>query len=213
MRSLNRREHVLLLIAVLIAAGMGYSALRVRPADARLARIETRTALFRDRLKNAEWPKAEDPEALSAVLSRLTSELEADRNHLADLEARFVPRGQSGELEELLLQISALADRHAVQFRENTPCPTATLRRFLGPHHAACATEAADLIRFLTLGEPYTRPVRQVTLDATFQGLRGFLRDLGALPQLVVIACFEIEAAKDPLAGQAPLRAKLLLVF
>jgi hypothetical protein len=129
------------------------------------------------------------------------------------LESRFVPHEQSGELEELLLQISALADRHAVQFRENTPCPAATLRRFLGPHHAACATEAADLVRFLTLGEPYARPVRQVTLDATFQGLRRFLRDLGALPQLVVIACFEIEAPTDTAPGQAPLRAKLLLVL
>ena len=162
---------------------------------------------------NAEWPKAEDPAALRAALDRLETGLESDRARLAELEARFVPHEESGELEELLLQISALADRHAVQFRENTPCPAATLRRFAGTHHTASATEDAALLRFLALGEPYARPVRQVTLEATFAGLRRFLRDLGALPQLVVVACFEIEAVPEAGSGRPPLRAKLLLVL
>ena len=87
MRRLSQREHVLLIIAVLIAAGFGYSVFRVRPAHERVARIETRAALFRDRLQNAQWPREQDPAPLSAALQRLTSELEADRAELKRLEA------------------------------------------------------------------------------------------------------------------------------
>lgn len=213
MRRLSRREHVLLLLAGLVAVGFGYSILRVRPANARRARIETRTSVFRKRLKDARWPRSADPEVLGATLARLTAELEDDRKQLQRLEARFVAHDQPGELEELLLRISALADRHAVDVRENAPCTGANLQRLIGGRPAASETAAARLLRFLALGEPYARPVRQITLDTTFQGLRGFLRDLDELPHLVVVGCFEIEAAADPAPGQAPLRAKLLLVL
>ncbi len=212
MRSISRREHILLAAAVAVAAATAVYFPRVRPARLRIEALEEQRVQAELQVREVRWPRTPgDPGRLVARRDALRAEVEAAREALRRAEARFVSRCDESLADELRVEISALADRHGVYVRENLACPEAALRSFVGdPGNAG---DAARLVRCLTLGDPYALGARQVTLETGFAGLRGFLRDLDRLDHRVLILRFDITAGEGCGPGVTPLLATLVYVY
>ena len=186
MRPITPREHLLLIAALLVVVAMGYGLIRVRPKGAEVGRIDQAAEIARTRLEGVSWPRpAGEPEILEE------------------------------KLEELRLAISSLADRCGVRVLENVICPRTTVGAYLGSRAGVTQAErpAAQLVRFLAMGEPYSLTAREVTLDAPYGGIRSFLEGLAELEKRVVVMRFSIAVNRNARPGTAPLRAKFLLVF
>jgi hypothetical protein len=209
MQKPSRREHLLMIAALYLTVAMALYVMKVRPAAKERARVESQAELFRQRLAAAEWPRrGGDPERLAETRNALQAEVARARRALDEAEARFVSHADPRAGDELRLEISALAERHRVFFKENRSCTPAMLRAFVGESRTN-----DGLVRFLALGEPYALSTRQLTLETDFAGLRGFLRDLGELEQLVIVLRFEITVIDPGRPGAAPLQAKLVVAF
>lgn len=214
MRRISRREHVMLAVAIAVAAAVGVYLPRVRPARMRIEALHEQRVQAEEQLRQVRWPRApEDPERLAARRDALRAEVLAAKVSLERAERRFVSRCDPALADGLRLKLSALADRHGVYFRENLPCPEATLRAFAGDDAATGGPEAARLLRSLTLGTPYALGARQVTLETDFAGLRGFLRDIDRLDQRVLVLRFDITVGEGYRPGVTPLLATLVFVF
>jgi hypothetical protein len=212
-KRLTRRERILLLVAFVVAVGFGYWALRLRPLAKELERLDRGVATARARVENVQWPKVHgDVPALDRELGVLEEVNAAAARTLAELERRFVSVAAPEALEDLRLQMSAKASTCEVRFRENVILPRAKVREFAGPDGGE-PSEAARLVRFLALGEPYELPVREVVFDADFCGLVSLLKGLNDLAGEVVVLRFEMEAKEDGVSGPTPLSVRLLLVF
>ncbi|MHC4222558.1 MAG: hypothetical protein ACYSX0_15695 [Planctomycetota bacterium] len=216
MGRLTPREHALLIAALLVVVAMGYGLFRVRPMGAESGRIDQAAEIARTRLEGLNWPRpAGEPEPLKRELEEVREQIAEHETALKFQEARFVSLGGPGEMEELRLQISALADRCGVRIVENVICPRTKVRAFLGSRAGLTKTErpAARLVRFLAMGEPYSLTTREVTLDAPYGGLRDFLKGLAELEKRIVVMRFRIETNKNARPHTPPLRARFLLVF
>ncbi|MHC4932684.1 MAG: hypothetical protein ACYTGV_10900 [Planctomycetota bacterium] len=216
MRRLTPREHALLIAALLVVVAMGFGLFRVRPKGAAAGRVDQEAEIARTRLAGVNWPRPSgEPEPLERELSELRRQAAEYEAALKLQEARFVSLGGPGEMEELRLQISALADRCGVRIVENVICPRTKVRAYLGSRAGPTEAErpAAKLVRFLAMGEPYSLTTREVTLDAPYGGLRDFLTGLAELDKRIVVMRFRIEANANTRRGTPPLRASFLLVF
>jgi hypothetical protein len=212
MRRLSPREHLLLLLACAVALGTAVYFPRIRPARLRTAALQEQRARIEQEVGQVRWPRVpDDPGRLALRRDALRAEVAAAREALARAEQRFVSRADPRLADELRISISALADRHGVYFRENLACPEAALRTFVGDAPPSALPDAARLVRFLALGDPYALGARQVTLETDFAGLRGFLCDLASLDHRVLVLRFDITVGDRP--GVAPLLATLVLVF
>lgn len=214
MRRISRREHVLLAVALAVAAATAVYFPRVRPARLRIEALDEQRVQAEQQIREVRWPRTpEDPGRLVAKRDALRAEVAAARDALRRAEGRFVSRCEEALADELRVGISALADRHGVRFRENLSCPEAALRSFVGDTGSSGdLPDAARLVRFLALGDPYSLGARQVTLETDFAGLRGFLRDLDRLDHRVLVLRFDITAGEGCGPGVAPLLATLVYV-
>jgi len=213
-RRITRREHLLLLSAIAIAATTAFHHARFRPARARTSTLRAETARYAERLNEVKWPRPpEDPVRLAKRRDAARREVEAAREALTRVEAGFVSQCEPALADEVRLQVSAIADRHGVHVRENLPCPRQTLQSFVGETGKGVISPASDFVRFLTLGDPYALRVRQVTIEADFACLRAFLRELDELQHHVLVLRFDIEVDRDFAAGATILKTKLLLVL
>ena len=204
MRSMSRREHYLLLAALLGVTALILFGVRYRPHAARLAGLDDQRRIAEARLAGAKWPADRgEPKRLSADCEELRAEVEKLEESLRREEARFVSRRTPASMDELRVRISELAQRHRIRLHEHRSCAEQELRAFLGRTEG----DAASLVRFLALGEPYALRARAICFESDFAGLRGFLRDLAALEQQVVVLRFEIAAVAAP-----RLEVKLVLI-
>ena len=210
MRALSAREHLLLIGALAFAVVFALYGLRYRPHAARLREWAGHKALVQNQLASAKWPvDPGDPGRLTRERDRLRAEVECLRADLAREETRFVSQSSPAAMDELRVRISELADRHRLHLRENRSCREQELRGFIGKTQS----EAAALVRFLTLGEPYSFRARHLAFETDFAGLRGFLRDLAALDQRVVVLRIEIAVAEPRRTEATPLEIRMVLVL
>lgn len=213
MRRPTRRERILLLVALIVAVAVGWWTFRYRPLAKELEIVRRGLADAEARIAHVQWPRVEGDEgSLERDLATLRTVNQEAGATLAEMERRFVSLAKPETLEDLRVQMSARAADCQVRFRENTLCPPTRLREFVGGAQAP-KTSAARLVSFLTLGEPYALPVRELVFDASFCGLCSLLEGLSALPGEVVVLRFEMEAKEDDAAGPTPLSVRLLLVY
>jgi hypothetical protein len=213
MRGLSNREHVLLILAMVVAVTIAFLLFRLRPRRQELERLTFATQQAEQRYESTRWPAAgSDPEPLREALREQKERISEQEAALRRHEAGFSSRGTPGAGGDLRLEVSRLADRCGVRVLEDVICSRPKLAAILGDGVRETGNWSARLVRFLSLGEPYELPARRLVLDASFAGLRSFLRGLSELSGRVVVLNFEIERNEDAAAGTPPLRARLLLV-
>lgn len=238
MRALSKREHSLLMIGFAVLLTVGVYLPRIRPARLRAAALDEQRLAVENRIREAKWPRPpEDFGRLTQRRDALRSEVESARRELRQAERCFASHGGDALADELRLEISALAQRHGVVFREDVACGEGVLRGFVGggpwsgtgstvdydedeeiapPQRSIRAsreTAAQRLVSFLTLGDPYTLKARQVTLEADFDDLRGFLHGLDRLAHRVVVLRFDLTVRDRSPRTPAPLQATLAYAF
>lgn len=210
MRTLSAREHALLMVALAVVVGFAFYGVRYRPHAARMKEHAEHRELLDRQLAGAKWPVDRgDPQRLSEREEAMRADVERLRALLQRQESRFVSQGDPAAMDELRVHISDLANKHRVRLVENLACPEQELRGFIGKTNS----DAGTLVRFLTLGEPYSFRTRRLALETDFAGLRAFLRGLAALDQRVVILRFEIAVAKPCGTRTTPLEVRMLLAF
>jgi hypothetical protein len=208
-RRLSPREHLLLLVALAVACGMGYWLSRGRVVSRELDAAHAATEATRAKLSELEGPVGDfaDPEVLERRLEEARTARASAQRTLEELEGRFVDLGQPAELDRLRLEISALADLSGVLIRENRTCPTAQV-------HGGDARVRDEVVSLLAGGDPYERPLREITMQSSYEGLRRFLDGLGKLRSFVGVLRFSVEIDQDAGHASGPLlKTTLVLVF
>ena len=214
---LSPREHLLLLVAVAVACGMGYWLIRGRILARDISSARAATKTVRTKLEGFEAGGGEftDPALLITQLEKARAELSAAQNALDELEQRFVDLDYPVQVDRLRLEISALADASGVVIRENRTCPAAQVHRTETSDQGVVRPRAKDeVVALLAGGEPYRRPLREITVQSSYEGLLRFLKGLSDLPSFVGVIRFavEIDGESDSAAGPV-LKTTLVLVF
>ena len=216
-RRLSIREHLLLLIALAVAGVTGYWLARGRFVSRELQAARAATAAVRAKLDQLEAPEGSfaDPATVAQRLEQARRERDSAQRVLEELEGRFVDLGRPVELDRLRLEISALADASGVLIRENRTCPPSQVHRVEASEHGVARPRAQDEVVSLRAGgEPYRRPLREITVQSSYEGLRRFLDGLAELRSFVGVLRFAVEIDEDRVQPAGPvLRTTLVLVF
>jgi len=199
----------LLVVLTLLAVGVGYYAMRVRPARSRAQRMRTAAESARIQLEGlAVGPAARPEERARQARDKQLAMLEKRSAAWADRLDSFASCGDPARLDELRLQMSRLADDCGLRIRSNLGCNEAERRSLAGPGVSPHARYVAALLDRST---PPSPALRRITFESDFNGLRRFLADLRELPGRVVILGFEIQAVR---AQAAPaLRTELVIAY
>lgn len=188
---INRREMLLLCIAVSVMAGVGYIRVRYWPAAQALAAIHKETEDLRTKLKVSQLPK-EPPEKeinqMEQELAGIAQQFETWQARIGSLEHRFVPVDSSESLQALKVEISSLARRQGVLIVKDVSYQA--------------APQDKSLAWFLDKGL-YQRPLRQITVESPYPYLLKFIQGLQNLPYQVTIVRLEIMLKGDASNGSA----------
>jgi len=203
----------LLVALLLVAACLGYYALRVRPARSRSQSMLVAAESARVRLEGFEASAATRVEAPGAQeRDRQRSALDRRSQACAELFGSFASCGAPERLDALRLSVSQLADRCGLVVRSNIGCTQAERRGLATP--GGCADSAPHAGYIAALLDPAASPslaLRRITFDSDFGGLRRFLASLSELPDRVVIVDFDVQALRD---RELPvLRTELVIAY
>lgn len=214
MKKISRRERMLLYLGTVVVAVVLAYVFRFRlgleDRDKLLAMAEVHQGIATSLVVPSP---AADPLALNEELRMLEARLERNRQLIGSFESRFRSRTSSPALDDLRVQISRVATASRVTLRTSAPVLPGRIREFLRSRQDLDTNRGGAPLRFLTLGEPYRLPVREVTLDSDFRGLHTFLKRLTALEAEVVIVNFDIQKRDVADSSLPPLRTLLWLVF
>ena len=206
-RKPTRREHALLVVAVVSAIGLGYVSLRYTPAARAYQNVLDRIETTQQKLKKTKVPVIDDlppVESLQARLGELQQQTEAAETQTRQWNDRLVPADDPGSVQQLMLEISALARQTGVRIQENTPMAKTAIE------------ESPDkVLREMGSKQQRGRPIQRIGLLSSYAGLRAFIEGLVALPWHVAIVRLEIETV--PVAGiqrgPQPLEASLVIAL
>ncbi len=201
-KSLSQREQIMLGLLCLVLFGTGYALLRYQPAQAHITQLENQTTNSKKKLLAIKFPKepSKDRATLERQLATLEEEVAEKLIELDRLEQQFIPSEAPEAVQGLKVSISSLAKKHHVRIRESRPYDPARARlassrsprgtrRFVGQ------PSEVSLIQRFQKGNPYQRPLLQITTESGYAGLRRFIEELAHLPWRVTIAQFSLEAA------------------
>ncbi len=211
MKDLTRRESMLLILVFLSAIVIGYPLFRYKALKVALQNVESRTEEANAKLKNVEWPKEpnQTTEEINAELVKAEEMLQEARETLNAKEAHFVSQEDVLDVQELRVKISALARKNGIRITKNIP-----LREKVegsekasekGPQKAK-----GRLLQQLKAGDPYSRPLQELQITATYSRLRQFLKGLNGLSHAVSVVWFDIQVA--PTAGRETLLSVTLIL-
>ena len=209
---MSKREQILLASALMLAIGLGYGLFRARPAyESQLAlelEIQSNIERMQGEVKNRLQPVPQDPEEMSVQLQKLQEQKGLEDKKLKALETAFTPVGDSAELNRLKQRISDLAASCKVAIMRNVPfgaiVASARQRR----------ERSEEDLQLLKVLKEWGRPIDEMVLATSFQGLRMFLDRLSQLPSRVLIISLDVAAQNDvPLQGDnlAPLKVTMLV--
>jgi len=199
----------LLVVLTLLAAGVGYYAMRVRPARARAQRMRSAAESARIQLEGlAAGPSVRPVERARQERDKQLATLETRFVAWSDRLDSFASCGDPVRLDELRLHMSRLADDCGLRIRSNLGCTEAERRALAGPGVSPHARYVAAL---LDRSAPPSPALRRITFESDFRGLRRFLADLHELPGRVVILGFEIQAVRTQAAPA--LRTELVIAY
>lgn len=199
-KTFSRREHLLLIAACLVLAGMGYFAIRYYPAGKTVAKLKQETAEALAKQKGIDLPNAPatDLAALEKEEQEIAAALAEVRAAIAELEQGFAPTDAPEVLHGVQVEIIELARENGMEVLEHVPyghrpTPAKTGGEPLsGAAGGGVATppegsdEGAEYI--------YGRPMRQFRMAASYDGIKGFIRGLDRLSWRVTLVQWGIEA-------------------
>lgn len=219
LKKTSMRERVLLGVAVTVVLLAGYALLRYQPAQTGLARLTEE----RDELAN-ELTKARVPRPSSRNVDTVLKELAEHERTLADtrdaiatLEQRFVDAESHEAIQRLMVDVSGVAQSNRVTIREAVPysarasAPSTRNLNVIPKRPSA----ADNLVAAFSGGGPYTRPLRQLTVEGNFAGIRRFVEQLSDLPKRVIVLQFTLETAPGGhvATGEQLVRAGLVVAL
>ena len=221
------RERYLLLILAALGLSVGYYIFRFRGQEKALAVIETdlqeknkafnsaKTSLTK--LTSGDTPRLNIND-LQRELADLKQQQKLEQERFNQLEFKFLPPNQPQMLQDLLVEISALAATSGVRIRETSPydwpaaVPTKTPPKTTVPPDEKPLTSGPFLDVHL-LREVWGARFHQITMQSTFPELKTFLQGLHRLPWNVVVIQFEIKVETSPTTPSQPLVTKLILAL
>lgn len=203
---LSLREKMLLMIAGLVVAVIGYLFLRYVPEQQAIAAIESGAESaereFEEKQKELNEavasPKAVvDGERLQQEVDTLRRELDQQQARRAELRLKTAPVDDAETLQQLKLEIAMLAKRAGVRVLESQSLEPKTAKSSASaadeePAAAAGPFLSADLIREATGGRLHT-----MTVESSFSALRKFFDGLRRLPWRVTVLSFDIAIMKN----------------
>jgi len=203
----------LLVVLTVVAACLGYYALRLRPSSARVRDMRLAAESARIQLEALEDAPTASP-AVGAKQERDEQRAALERSSVAWvgwLES-FASCGSSERLDEQRLRLSRLADECGLLIRSNLGCTEAERRGLASATgQEAAAPHARYIAALLDLSSSPSPALRRITFESDFQGLRRFLTSLRELPSRVVILGFEINALRTQ--AMPALRTELVIAY
>lgn len=220
---LSQRERLLLLTAGLAVAVIGFVVLRYKPQRAQLSAIVRETEEGREELQKVSVARepSEEPAELARQLSQAQETLQREKGAVDQLRRMFASADEAEMLQELVVEISALAQAAHVTIRESVPYvpPTGWKLNVVAPTPGnkpdgkANPTTGPFLDREL-LAELCGQRLQELTLDSSFGGLQSFLDGLNRLKWKVTVVHFDVQTGKAPnSASRPPLTTKLVLAL
>ncbi|MFH0943747.1 MAG: hypothetical protein V2A76_01000 [Planctomycetota bacterium] len=209
-RELSRREHVLLIAALLSGATTFYLATRFSNLRDQRRNAEFRQEVAATTLSGIHLPasEGESPAALNRRLRSAEEGLAFSESAVEKEEARF---RESYRPEEFNVAVSQLAAECGVSVIQNVPVPVREVERFLGAGTAG-AEEAAPLHYVV---EACSQPARfrGLALEGLFENVRSFVRRLHDLERPVAVLKFEVRSLRSVATarGASGLRVDLVL--
>jgi len=196
MKAFTRRESGLLILVFLSAVVIGYPQFRYKSLKAGLQDVESRTKASNAKLKNVDWPKEpnQTPAEINAELTKAKSLLQEARKRLDTKEARLVSQEDVLDVQELRVKISALARENGIRIKQNIPLKERKKDSEKGSEKGTAKAEGR-LLEQLKSGDPYSRPLQELQMTATYSRLRQFLKGLNGLSHAVSVVWFEIQVA------------------
>lgn len=207
-RELSRREHVLLIAALLLGTSTFYLATRFSDLRDQRRNAEFRQEVAETTLAGIHLPASlgESPAALSRRLQSLVEHGEEIEATVLAEESRFRERYRP---EEFNVAISQLAAECGVSVIQNIPVSVREVEKFLGGDGSG---EAAPLQYVV---EACSQPARfrGMALEGLFGNVRSFVRRLDELERPVAVLKFEVRSlrAVATARGAGGLRVDLVL--
>jgi len=225
MRTLQPREHGLLILALFAAVGVGYGLGRFRPAMAAWAALRTELAATRTTLSETELPSeiSADPDALAGTQEARAQALAEKEAAIRRMESRFLSLTEPGAASTLRLSVARLIENTGAKTEALKPLPPARDR----PRWAE-ATAPEDALQDTAAGQSRpaetasstrqqrarwlaTRPKLALTLRGRYRQLEQVIDGLDALPWRVIVT--EMQLTTDASNRLRPLEMRLVLAY
>jgi len=216
-KKISLREHLLIIMALLVAIGVCYFLLRYSSAQKELAELTQRAEETVAKQKGINLPNDafEELRHVEKEKSKIEQALTEERQWLSLLEKRVVPAHALEIVNGIQVEISELAKKSGLRLIENTPyIPTDA--GF--PRYSKWNLAVWDFLR-LAEASPIRRPLRRFQFAASYNGVKQFLRELDALSFQVTIVQYVIEVAdnsdmeNDMQASKEPLVATFIIAL
>lgn len=152
---MNRREHLLVIVAVVAFVSVLYSFLRVRPARLEITLLTQTTKEAEARLSTMQSPQEpiSDPANLEDELRQIEQEIAREQENLTLLEKRIVPLENQTGLYHLQVEVLDWARECGMRILENTGnAPAAPADLSMRPHRRLRIKTSFSSFRKFLLG-------------------------------------------------------------
>lgn len=220
-RQLSLRERLLLLVAGLVVASVGYFFVRYRPLAREIDNLNAQRAqkeqaiekLRKDVGKAAASPLLlVDESNLRSELSALKQQQQQAARYYQRLRNRMLPPDDVQALQALKVDLADLAKQTRVRIVQSGPLEQP--EKFLKTDDASQTGASGPFLCRKQLQEECGSQLQEMVLESSFHNLRRFLARLRDLPQQVVVVHFEFDVdKKNPEQLPQPVRTRLILAM
>lgn len=207
-RTLRSRERLFILLAVVAAVAALYTATRIKAREAEIKAYREEVTQLKSKVGASRPPRPTGPSAqeIQKQLEGTQSALEKTRKTLADHTARMVDTASANAVQEVMLEVTALASHHGVKVLEAASYTGRLSGLPEAGNHPGESKTGTD---------PFSsRPMRRLTLAGQFDDLSAFLVGLSGMKHAVTVLSFGMRVSDKPTGdGSPPLAGEVVLML
>lgn len=201
-QSFDSKRHLpfLLVIGVTAAVAYGYFVLRIQPRELEFAAYGEEITRLREEMGGRSPVRVVGDPAADAKQQLKDAESKRDelKGKLAAYTEGRVDPGSKNAVQDVMLELSALAQSHRVRLTDTEPSQTR-------PTGMAAPTGQADPLA--------QRPLRNLQVQASYADLRRFLEALGHAEHAVTVLALAIKTTANAKPDSPQLQATLTVML